>query len=260
MACFDIEKPDLIQTVADQKFTEEEIYASRPVIDFSKCRFCGVCSGYCPQKAIQFNRFIPSVTLIVSRCFACGNCLKGCDHNGIQLQVKLSGKIIQTQREDNHFIGGKLDGSSEFKIPLIKALLERLKPETTVICDFEPGNSAAVDVGLSKMDVAVIVLCPDSGWEKHLSLMLDTVEKSQAAFGVLLNKVTPGMPFVNDIRRYCTNQAVPVFGLIPIDKSIETNIDFTEHNKSELPAEGFYEIWEEMCKVFPTPLPNLKIA
>jgi len=232
----------------------EEIYAPGPVIDISKCRYCGVCSGYCPEKAIQFNRYVPSVTLIVSMCFGCGNCIKGCDHKGISMQNKLSGKILQGRLNQNYFIAGELAKGSEFKKPLLIALNERLLEDAIVICDFAPGIGSSVSVGLSNMDLAIVVLQPEYDWEQNLTLMLNTLDKSSIPFGVIINKVKNETELVKDIKAYFLNQSIPLSGIIPFTIILEDSSDFTDTGKDIFPH-TFSEIWERLKKIIPASVP-----
>lgn len=234
------------------ELTTEAIYAPQPVIDNSKCRYCGVCSGYCPEKAIQFNRFIPSVTLIVSRCFACGNCIKSCDRNGIQMQDKLAGKILKGRIGKHIFIAGKLEEKSDFKMPLLKAMINALDTEAVAVCDFEPGADTPVSFCLEKMDIACILVQPDPNWERNLDKMLELVEKAKIPAGVILNKIKPETTFGAEVKAFCINHSIPLLGSIPYEKNLE-NTKYP--NKTYNPEESkhvFSQIWENMPVQFPT--------
>ena len=238
--------------VDPEELTSEDIYAPQPVIDNSKCRYCGVCSGYCPEKAIQFNRFIPSVTLIVSRCFACGNCIKGCDRNGIQMQDKLAGKLLKGRFGPHFFIAGKLEEKSDFKMPLLKAILNTLDPEAVAVCDFEPGADTPVSFCLEKMDIACILVQPDPDWERNLDKMLELVEKAKIPAGVILNKIKPETTFGAEVKAFCINHSIPLLGIIPYEKSIEDTDFFNKTDNPENAKYAFPEIWENLLKRFPS--------
>ncbi|MEI6059329.1 MAG: 4Fe-4S dicluster domain-containing protein [Bacteroidota bacterium] len=237
-----------------QLIATEEIVAPLPVIDVSKCRYCGVCAGFCPQKAIQFNRFIPSVTLVVSRCYACGNCLKGCSRNGIKLRDKICGTILKGSLGKHSFIAGCLDDTSGFEIPLINALLERLNPDLTVVCDFGPGTGSPVEAGLAGMDIALLVAQPGPGWETDMDLLLELIQKSHVDAGLILNKVIPGSEIIDDIRVYCTNHSFPLLGIIPFDKNLEDDSDFHTFANRGTTMQGFSEIWKQVVGMFKVPL------
>ena len=251
LAGFDVEKPDLINLVKIESVTTEEIFASQPVIEVSKCRYCGVCSGFCVEKAIQFNRFVPSVTLIVSRCFACGNCQKSCTRNGIRMKEKHVGKIVQGSLGKHQFIAGELDAESEFQIPLIKALLERLKPETICICDFGPGRDLPVRIALKEMDVAVIVLQNKPDWKLHLDAMLVLTKENNIITGLIINKVEGGSSFSEKVKAYCDRSGVHFLGIVPYLARLENSTDFDENHGSEISKKPISEIWTAITNLNP---------
>ena len=252
LVCFDVEKPDLIGMVDPEELTSEDIYAPQPVIDISKCRYCGVCSGYCPEKAIQFNRFIPSVTLIVSRCFACGNCIKSCERNGIRMQEKLAGKILKGRIGQHSFVAGKLEEKSDFKMPLLKAVLDALDPEAATICDFEPGAGTPVSFCLAKMDIACVVVQPENDWERNLNSMFKLIKEAKIPAGVILNKIKSESAFVAEVKAYCTNHSIPLLGIIPFDKSIGNTKDSNNTDYPEETEQAFTQIRENLLAQFPS--------
>ncbi len=248
LAGFDVEKPDLIDRLEIESLTTEEIYVPQPVIEVTKCKFCGICSGYCTEKAIQFNRFVPSVTLIVSRCCACGNCQKACSRNGIKMKEKHVGKIVTGRLGMHQIIAGKLDPESEFKIPLIKALLERLNPEAICICDFEPGLDLAVKVALEAMDVAVIVLQNKPDWKQHLDEMIAITGKSKILTGLVLNKTEENSSFLSEVEEDCNLRSLPIWGIIPDFGTLENKKVLNINDNSKifmLPVTG---IWDAITK------------
>lgn len=208
----------------DIEFSTEEIFAPLPVVDISKCRYCSVCSQHCPEKAIQFNRFVPSVTLIVSRCVACGKCMRYCTRNGIRMQEKLSGTIKQSHNWEHSFIAGQLPGSGDFQMPLIKAMIERLSSASVILCDSGPGTGSQVRAGVSAMDAALLVIEPLMGWETELDMLLDFLEEFNIPAGIILNRVNLNLPVIDEIKLYCIKHAVPFLGAVP-------NIDLQEENK-----------------------------
>ncbi len=251
LACFDVEKPDLIDFSGIQNVTSEIIFAPLPVIDISKCRYCGVCSGFCSERAIQFNRFIPSVTLIVSRCIGCGYCVRGCDRKGIRMLEKPVGTISQAEFNSHLLISGQLDKQSEFEIPLVKALLSRLNPESTVLCDFGPGTGSSICTGLHKMDFAAIVLQPDRLWKENLEIMLEMIRKRPVQHGVILNKVSSDPEFAKEARSFCHRFSIPLLGLIPLNPDMKSgSITETIGNLGSIDI-TFSEIWNRIAEFLP---------
>jgi len=226
LAGLDVEKPDLIDLSEIEAVITQEIYAPQPVVEIAKCRFCGVCSNYCVRKAIQFNRFVPSVTLIVSRCCACGNCQKACNRNGIQMKEKHIGKIIRGSISQHQFIAGELDPDCEFQLPLIKDLLKNLDPEAICICDFGPGAGLPVTIALEEMDVAIIVLQNHPDWRLHLDEMIAITTNNVRLTGLVINKIENDSTYTSEIKEYCSIKSIPFWGSIPYFSEFKTNTGF----------------------------------
>lgn len=244
LAGFDIEKPDLLDIAGNRKLATEVIYASQPVIDSAKCRYCGICAGFCNAKAIQFNRFVPSVTLIVSRCEACGNCIISCNRHGIKRVQKLSGKILKGEFGKHHFLVAQLTENSEFQLPLIKAMHERLLPEATVICDFGPGNGIQVSYGLEGIDFGLIVIRSEQNWKTNIEEMLTLLEKRNIPAGVIMNAVKQDTSFVKQVKKYCRDHSLALIGIIPFVNLPENEADIFRLDNNESTEYNFSNIWK----------------
>ncbi len=225
--------------IKDQVHSSVKIYASVPVSDKTRCRYCGLCSGYCPEKAIQFNRYIPSVTLIVSKCIACGSCVSACTRNGIRNQERLAGEIVECRLGDGFFIAGRLDEASQYQIPLANALISRLNNEATVICDFGPGVDTHEIPGITAMNMAVVVLQAEPLWEENLTVMLQQLHERNIPAGLILNKVKKDLLIVNKVKAYCALHSITLLGIIEHDKCLE-----------ERQGVGITEVSAEIEKVF----------
>gem|GEM_PF-930494 len=53
-----------------------------PVVDTSKCTFCGICAGVCPTGAIEFEE-AGILRINVSKCISCQHCIKLCPDNAM---------------------------------------------------------------------------------------------------------------------------------------------------------------------------------
>jgi MinD superfamily P-loop ATPase len=246
LADFDIEKPDLIKMADESGLKTEKIYGTLPVIDISHCRYCGICAGYCSETAIRFNRYVPSVSLVVSRCISCGNCLKACTRNGIRMLQKLSGNIVEGRIDGIPLIAGQLQEFGQFHKPLIKALLERIKPDATVICDFAPGNDGVIGDGLQGMDLAILVMEPEAEWETKLAEMLKAVNAAGIPSAVLLNKVTDEQAIIEDIKAYCATHVIPLPGIIPL---IADHSPGSATHSGSISSEVFSETWKNLAEL-----------
>ena len=156
----------------------------------------------------------------------------------------LSGKILQGRLGAHFFIAGKLEDEFEFQIPLIHALQDRLHPEALVICDFGPGTGISVSVGLSKMNIAVIILQPAADWERNLTAMLDMTGKINIPAGLILNKVNDDMLYVSEVKAFCSEHSIPLLGILPSDEGLDLKADCHEADGSGALDRSLMEIWE----------------
>ena len=237
--------------VKDQVHSSVKIYASVPVSDKTRCRYCGLCSGCCPEKAIQFNRYIPSVTLIVSKCIACGSCVSACIRNGIRIQERLAGEIVECSLGDGSFIAGCLDEDSQYQIPLVNTLISRLNNEATVICDFGPGVDTQEIPGITAMDMAVVVLPAEPLWEENLAVMLQQLLERNIPSGLILNKVKKDLLIVNKVKVYCALHSITLLGIIEHDKCLEETQCAGNTEVSAKIEKVFSGIWNNLSDMLP---------
>jgi len=251
LAGFDVLKPDLMNCVDLENVSVEVFYALQPKIDFSKCRYCGSCLRSCPEKAIQLNRYVPSVTLIVSLCIGCGECTKGCDRRGISMQQKLTGQIVKGRLNQHLFISGELDEKSEFQIPLVNALIERLNTEATVICDFGPGTGNSVTAGLKAMDFAAIITNQEENWADHLTEILAITKKNDISTGVILNQIKNRKLFEKEVQSYCNSNSISYLGQVPFQYDVANKTALSKNSESAYSDKVFAAIWSRITESLP---------
>jgi len=246
VSCFDLGKTYILTLLKNISLIQEDIFAPQAVIDTSRCKFCGECSLFCPEKAIQFSRYIPSVTLIVSRCSTCGNCIRRCQRNAIRTREKIVGTLHYGHTDNQYFVVGELNENSENKTPLIKALLEKTDTDGTIICDFGPGDGADVRVGLSNMDMAAIIVTPESHWKKNLEAMFALVKKHTNYAGVLLNKVENDEGFIKQVQVLCDDFAIPFIGIVSYNEKYQLTHSLNHQQTNTNQDSIFSEILNKM--------------
>jgi len=252
LAGFDVEKPDLIETENFQGIIKNEINGLYPVVDILSCRYCGVCASHCKENAIQFNRYIPSVSVILSRCSACGRCISSCDHNALVLKTKPAGAIWKGEINGYPFIAGQLYETSDLILPLIQVLQNQIKDSGIVICDFCPGNSNLVSIGLQVNDIAVVIVKPEPEWKKNLNSMQEMVENRKARIAVIYNSsVDFDLDYENDVMGYCASHSILFLGIIPNLGIFNTTINDISSNKTKEVNDTFLKIWGKIVEFCP---------
>jgi 2-oxoacid:acceptor oxidoreductase delta subunit (pyruvate/2-ketoisovalerate family) len=56
---------------------------NRPLMDYEKCNYCGICSMYCPPQCLidKGDHFEPNLTY----CKGCGICAKECPRKAVTM-------------------------------------------------------------------------------------------------------------------------------------------------------------------------------
>jgi len=252
LAGFDVEKPDLVETKNFQGIIKNEINGQYPVVDILSCRYCGVCASYCQENAIQFNRYIPSVSVILSRCSACGRCILSCNHNALALKTKPAGAIWKGEIDGYSFIAGQLYETSDLILPLIQALHNQSNNSGIVICDFCPGARNSVSIGLHANDIAVVIVNPEPEWKKNLNSMQEMVKNRKARIAVIYNtSVDCNLDYENDVKEYCLSQSIFFLGIIPNLGIFNTTINDISSNKTNEVNGIFLKIWGKIVEFYP---------
>ena len=59
---------------------------SRPVVDKSRCNYCGICAMYCPPQCLvdKEDHFEPNLEF----CKGCGICVKECPRKAIRMELE----------------------------------------------------------------------------------------------------------------------------------------------------------------------------
>ncbi len=68
-----------------------------PVVDDSKCTFCGVCAGVCPTGAIEFEE-AGILRIDTSRCVGCQHCIKLCPDNAMMQGESEEPRVLEYTR------------------------------------------------------------------------------------------------------------------------------------------------------------------
>jgi MinD superfamily P-loop ATPase len=168
------------------------------------------------------------------------------------MKEKYVGEIVQGNLGQHHFIAGDLDLESEFQVPLIKAIHERLNPEAICICDFGPGTDLPVSLAINEMDIAIIVVQITPDWKQHLNDMLSIARKSNIHTGLVINKMEEFSTFPSEVEEYCSLKSLPIWGIIPHFGTLENNNDFRNHNSPKVMILPVSTIWDSITKSHPS--------
>ncbi|MFZ6017722.1 MAG: P-loop NTPase [Nitrospirota bacterium] len=174
----DVEEPDahlfLKPDIKDRKIATVPV----PVVDESKCDYCGKCRDVCTYNAIAVMPKNDDRIGVIER----GNC----------------GTI--------QFVHGRLNIGEIMSPPLIKQVKEYINPARTVIIDAPPGTSCPVIASVKGSDFCILVTEPTPFGLNDLVLAVEVLEKLQIPHGVVVNRSDIGDDKVD---LYCKEKTSP---------------------------------------------------
>lgn len=214
LACFDIEKADLLELLEDSNYQKNAFRSRKPVFNFQKCRYCGACAQGCTSQAIQFNRYRPSVYVIEGLCSCCCECIKACSKNGISFKYISCGVVYKSNGNGINLIGARLEESNPSGIPLINELASQLDKDCMVIADCGPGADYYTEAILRKMDVAIVVTESTKTWLADAKALFEQVNSLAVPFAIVINKAENQSTEINEIKKYCADKNVNLLATI----------------------------------------------
>ena len=133
----------------DREFLREGVLQSTqpvtqkiPVIDKSKCTYCGKCDEYCNFNAIFFFEEPQTIEVLEELCHGCGACSVACEYGAITEKDDLLGKINRYKFPNgNELIEGKMEVGVHVSIQIIKESIKAAENFDLVLLDSPPGKA-----------------------------------------------------------------------------------------------------------------------
>ena len=215
----DVEEPNA-GLFLDVKFSMERVTGVPvPVVDESRCDFCGKCSEVCVWNAIA----VAGRNVLVFRdlCHGCGSCVLSCPRDAIREVSHETGLIEGGAEGGIEFARGTLNVGQAMPVPVIASLLDQYLPQPegrTVIIDSSPGTSCPFVEAVKSSDYVVLVTEPTPFGLHDLKAAVEVVTgQLHLPAGVIINRDGTGG---GDLLDYCEEKHLPVLARIPLDRRI----------------------------------------
>jgi MinD superfamily P-loop ATPase len=216
LADCDVEEPNLRLFLPGGEESTADVTVQVPVIDESRCNFCGKCADFCSFNALSV--FLGKALIFPGLCHSCGGCALICPEGAISEHPRKVGAIVQTRpTPDIRLITGILDEGEHSSVPVINAVKSLLPEEGISIVDCAPGTSCNMVSAVRECDYCILVTEPTPFGLHDLSLAVDTLKKMAVSCGVVINKSTDDDRIIED---YCAAGGISVLGKIPYDERI----------------------------------------
>jgi len=245
----DVEEPNAAIFLKPEITKTQPVGIPIPVVDFSKCTFCGKCAEVCAYNAIAVVK--QNVLIFPELCHGCGGCTFLCPEGAIFEVNREIGVIEIGQAGRIEFVQGRLNIGEPMPTPLIREVKKRIgKTETRgnreteikrngekqtfnqspvnhlTIIDVSPGTSCPVIEAIKGSDFVVLVTEPTPFGLNDLMLAVETVRELAIPSGVVINRDGIGD---GGVEEYCRQEKIPILMRIPMDRRIAETYSSGEH-------------------------------
>ncbi len=242
----DVEEPNGFLFLKPEQISREDVPVDYPIFDKEKCTLCGNCASACEFHALANTK--KSILLFPELCHGCHACELVCAPNAISYQQRIVGVIERGEAKGIHCARGVLNIGENMAVPVIRKLLDNLKPAKHRILDSSPGTSCNVTTTLKHADAALVITEPTVFGLHDMGLAVELLQKRSIPFGVVINKSGDTDQLIES---YCQAHSIPLFGRIPFSRSAAQ-----AYSKGELISElpemepAFEQIAQNMKEAF----------
>jgi MinD superfamily P-loop ATPase len=193
----------------------ESVNVMVPVVDESRCTYCGKCAEVCAFKAIAM--LANHVLTFPQLCHGCGACSYLCPEKAIAEEPREMGLVEWGHSDGIGFVQGTLTVGEAMSPPVIRKVKGHINQDGVVIIDVPPGTSCPVVEAIKGSDFCLLVTEPTPFGLNDLSLAVATVRELKIPCGVIINRAGVGDDVMES---YCRKENIPILLNIPLDREI----------------------------------------
>lgn len=189
-----------------------------PVIDESKCTYCGKCNEYCNYNAIFFLKDTKMIKVLDELCHGCGACSVACNDDAISEKDDLLGTVSQYNISTNSaLIEARMNVGVYSPVNVIKSAIKEASGFDLILLDSPPGTSCPFIQTVATADYVVLVTEPTPFGLSDLMQSVDTLKSMDKPCGVIINRADLGN---KDIYDYLQLENIPLLMTVPFEKKI----------------------------------------
>ena len=208
-----------------------------PVIDESKCTYCGKCKEYCNYNAIFLLPVLKNIQVLEELCHGCGACLVACQDDAITEKEVLEGRVTRMgYNGTTTLVEAKMEVGRMSPVGVIKRAIKVVGKEGIVLLDAPPGTSCPFIQTAIAADFVVLVTEPTPFGLSDLKQSVETLKTMNKPLGVIINRAGLGD---DAVYQYLESENIPLLLEIPFDKRIVVH-----YSKGELLVQQMTE-WQQ---------------
>jgi len=222
LADLDVEAPNSGQFFTLEEVRRHDHHKMYPEWNPKTCEACGQCQEVCNFNAIvQLGK---EIMVFPELCHSCYACAELCPTGSLTMVPQKTGELRHFQASKLTFVESRLDIGQEQAVPLISQTLDYVAtqlPEAPLrVFDAPPGTSCPMIEATKDADYVVLVTEPTPFGMHDLKLAVETMQKLEQSFGVVVNRWGIGN---HDVLNYCKALDIPVIAKIPNDREVATH-------------------------------------
>ena len=216
-----------------------------PVIDESKCTFCGKCHDYCAYKAIFIVPQKKVIKVIEDLCHGCGACTEACKFGAItEKDVSLGEVNFYNISSTSTVVEARIKVGVYSSVPVVKKTINAAGFDHLVLMDSPPGTSCPFIQTVSFADFVILITEPTPFGVSDLKQSVETLRTMNKKCGVIVNRAGLGN---NDVYSYLKEEKIPLLMEIPFDREIASI-----YSKGKIVAQEKVDMQEQLLAVFDT--------
>lgn len=190
-----------------------------PVIDASKCTYCGKCDEYCNFNAIFFLEEPPTIEVLEELCHGCGACLVACRAGAISERDVLLGYVNHYSfPSGNELLEGRMEVGVHVSVEIIKESIRASAGRfDLVLLDSPPGTGCPFIQTVYKADYVVLVTEPTPFGLSDLKQSVEILKEMGLPCGVIVNRADMGSDEAID---FLEQNDIPLLMSLPFDREI----------------------------------------
>lgn len=191
-----------------------------PVIDESKCTYCGKCHDYCAYKAIFIVPQQKVIKVIEDLCHGCGACTEACKFDAItEKDVSLGEVNFYGITPTSTVVEARIHVGVYSSVPVVKKAIKAAGFDHLVLMDSPPGTSCPFIQTVSLADFVILITEPTPFGVSDLKQSVETLRTMNKKCGVIINRAGLGD---DKVYEYLKQENIPLLMEIPFDREIAT--------------------------------------